>query len=125
MRQKMRDHLLPRGLEEAENPIFHLKHSVGAIVDIEFLVQYAVLAWSHQYPILADYTDNIRILECLQQVGLFSGSGGQALIDAYKAYRARAHRLSLLQQPSEVPMIEFERQRRSVMAKWSELLNQP
>lgn len=122
MRQKMRDHLLPKGLEEGEIPIFHLKHGVGAIVDIEFMVQYAVLAWSHQYPILADYTDNIRILETLQQLGLFSKADAQALIDAYKAYRARAHRLSLLQLPSEVPMNEFEQQRQLVMAKWSELL---
>ncbi|MBL4826835.1 MAG: bifunctional [glutamate--ammonia ligase]-adenylyl-L-tyrosine phosphorylase/[glutamate--ammonia-ligase] adenylyltransferase, partial [Spongiibacteraceae bacterium] len=38
MRRKMRDHLMPIGLETAENPIFHLKHGRGAIVDIEFMV---------------------------------------------------------------------------------------
>ncbi len=122
MREKMRDHLLPKGLEEGENPIFHLKHGTGAIVDIEFMVQYAVLAWSHPHPALAVYTDNIRILESLQQAGLFTTADAEALIDAYKAYRAHAHRLSLLQQPSEVPRVEFERHRKVVVSKWLELL---
>ncbi|MEE8058147.1 MAG: bifunctional [glutamate--ammonia ligase]-adenylyl-L-tyrosine phosphorylase/[glutamate--ammonia-ligase] adenylyltransferase [Pseudomonadales bacterium] len=122
MRLKMRDHMLPKGLEQAENPIFHLKHGSGAIVDIEFMVQYAVLAWSHQHPALAVYTDNIRILESLQQAGLFSNADAEALTDAYKAYRAHAHRLSLLQQPSEVPMAKFDYHRRTVVAKWLELI---
>ena len=78
MRQKMRDHLLPKGLEQAEMPIFHLKHGSGAIVDIEFMVQYAVLAWSHQHPALAVYADVIRILESLQQEGLFSAADVEA-----------------------------------------------
>ena len=122
MRQKMRDHLSPKGLEQAENPVFHLKHGSGAIVDIEFMVQYAVLAWSHQYPALAVYTDNIRILESLQQAGLFNPAEAEALTDAYKAYRAHAHRLSLLQQASEVPMAEFESHRQVVMTKWQALM---
>lgn len=123
MRQKMRDHLLPKGLESREPPIFHLKHGTGAIVDIEFMVQYAVLAWADKYPALADYSDNIRILDSLQQQGLFSEDQSQALIDAYKAYRSHAHRLSLLEQPSEVLAKDYEQYRQAVIAKWSELMN--
>jgi glutamate-ammonia-ligase adenylyltransferase len=122
MRQKMRDHLLPKGLEQAQTPILHLKHGSGGIVDIEFMVQYAVLAWAHQYPALAVYTDNIRILESLQHAGLFSEDEAVALIDAYKAYRAHVHRLSLLEQPAELPMLEFELERSSVLSKWLDLM---
>nr|WP_235015437.1 bifunctional [glutamate--ammonia ligase]-adenylyl-L-tyrosine phosphorylase/[glutamate--ammonia-ligase] adenylyltransferase [Oceanicoccus sp. KOV_DT_Chl] len=122
MRQKMRDHLLPKDLELAEPPIFHLKHGTGAIVDIEFMVQYAVLAWSHQYPALAVYTDNIRILEALNSAGLFNAAETEALIDAYKAYRAHVHRLSLLQRPCEVPLAEFEQHRSAVISKWLDLM---
>ncbi len=122
MRQKMRDHLLPKELESADPPIFHLKHGTGAIVDIEFMVQYAVLAWSHQYPALAVYTDNIRILQSLQQQRLFIEAEAQALIDAYKAYRSHVHRLSLQQQPNQVLMSEYESQRQLVISKWSQLM---
>ena len=122
MRQKMRDHLLPKGLEQADPPIFHLKHGTGAIVDIEFMVQYAVLAWSHQHPALAVYTDNIRILEALQQQGLFPDAEVAALTDAYKAYRAHAHRLSLQQQPNEVAWEHFAQHREAVTAAWLQVI---
>ncbi|ARN73899.1 bifunctional [glutamate--ammonia ligase]-adenylyl-L-tyrosine phosphorylase/[glutamate--ammonia-ligase] adenylyltransferase [Oceanicoccus sagamiensis] len=122
MRQKMRDHLLPKGLEQANPPIFHLKHGTGAIVDIEFMVQYAVLAWSHQHPALAVFTDNIRILEALQQAGLFSIAEAEALTEAYKAYRAHAHRLSLQQQASEVPLADFAQHRAAVVTKWLQVI---
>lgn len=65
MRHKMREHLLPKGLEQRQPPVFHLKQGRGAIVDIEFMVQYAVLVWSHQHPALSEISDNIRILEIL------------------------------------------------------------
>lgn len=122
MRKKMRDHLMPKGLETKENPIFHLKHGTGAIVDIEFMVQYAVLAWSHRFPALAVYTDNIRVLESLEREGLFSQRQSEALIDAYKAYRSQVHRLSLQQCSSEALISEFAVHRQAVMDKWNELI---
>ncbi|MEE4659010.1 MAG: bifunctional [glutamate--ammonia ligase]-adenylyl-L-tyrosine phosphorylase/[glutamate--ammonia-ligase] adenylyltransferase, partial [Halieaceae bacterium] len=68
MREKMRTHLLSARAEAGGR--FHLKQGVGGIVDIEFMVQYAVLAWSHKHPRLAHWTDNIRILETLSSEGL-------------------------------------------------------
>ena len=69
MRAKMRDNLGTRvthagTAEQAFDATaeFNLKHA-GGIVDIEFMVQYAALAWSHQHPELLRYTDNIRILD--------------------------------------------------------------
>jgi len=122
MRGKMREHLLPAGLESRDPPIFHLKHGSGAIVDIEFMVQYAVLAWAEQYPALAVYSDNIRILDALAHEGLINELQTQALIDAYKAFRARAHRLSLLGQPSEVPAADYHQQRQAVLDSWAALM---
>ena len=51
MRYKMRKHLL--SVAKVKEGEFHLKQSEGGIVDIEFMVQYAVLAWSHRVPELA------------------------------------------------------------------------
>jgi glutamate-ammonia-ligase adenylyltransferase len=38
-------------------------------VDIEFMVQYAVLAWSPGEPELARWSDNVRILDTLAGTG--------------------------------------------------------
>jgi glutamate-ammonia-ligase adenylyltransferase len=117
MRQKMREHLgadtSPANLAKSNRSIarqsenesgsektvlFHLKQDAGGIVDIEFMVQYAVLAWSHKQANLAEYTDNIRILEQLQSSACVNGEQGSSLIDIYQAYRAVTHRLALQEQ---------------------------
>lgn len=122
MRDKMREHLLPKPPKPDRESIFHLKQGAGGIVDIEFMVQYAVLAWSHQHPALAQFTDNIRILEALQQVGLFEAAEAEALISAYKAYRTQVHRLSLQQQAGVLPLADVKKQRGVVIKMWQELL---
>jgi len=123
MRKKMRDHLLPAGLESGEKPLFHLKHGSGGIVDIEFMVQYAVLAWSHEHPALSVYTDNIRILEALKDEGLLSEDEAKALIESYIDFRSEAHRHSLQQLPGQVPREQFAEQSQAVIDKWQQLMS--
>jgi [glutamine synthetase] adenylyltransferase / [glutamine synthetase]-adenylyl-L-tyrosine phosphorylase len=94
---------------------------MGGIVDIEFMVQYAVLAWSHQVPELARWSDNVRILETLGREGLFEQQDCEALTQAYLAYRSAAHQLSLQQQPGTAPAGSFVAERAAVTAKWQEL----
>ena len=101
--------------------LFDLKQDAGGIVDIEFMVQYAALAWSHHYPELLRYTDNIRILDGLGAANLLSAADVQLLQEAYKAYRAAAHRLALQKQPGKVPGDQFLEQRRDVRRLWAEL----
>ena len=72
-----------------------LKREVGGIVDIEFMVQYIVLAWAAEYPSLADWTDNVRILDTAATVGLLEGDTAAALKQAYLALRAERHREAL------------------------------
>ena len=119
MREKMRKHLLSN--ERPEEGEFHLKQGVGGIVDIEFMVQYAVLAWSHREPELARWSDNVRILETLGREGLFERQECEALTQAYLAYRSAAHQLSLQQQPGVVPAGSFVESRAAVAAKWQQL----
>jgi glutamate-ammonia-ligase adenylyltransferase len=77
MRAKMRDNLGSKSTAagtganafEATAP-FDIKQDAGGIVDIEFMVQYAALAWSETHPPLLRWTDNIRILEELEHEGL-------------------------------------------------------
>ena len=119
MREKMREHLLPK--EDAEDGEFNLKQGSGGIVDIEFMVQYAVLAWSHRVPELARWSDNVRILDTLGREGLFEQQECDALTQAYLAYRSAAHQLSLQQQPGTAPQGSFVEARAAVSKKWRQL----
>jgi glutamate-ammonia-ligase adenylyltransferase len=124
MRQKMRVQLRPRDTETGAHPWLDLKQGSGAIVDIEFITQYAVLAWANAHPALAHWTDNIRILETLQQEGLLQAEQADGLIDAYKSYRAAVHRLNLAQLPGRVPLEDFSVERQIVMTQWRQLFGE-
>lgn len=100
---------------------FDLKQDAGGIVDIEFMVQYAALAWSREHPALLRYTDNIRILEGLEEAGLIPASDASLLREVYKIYRSAAHRQALQNQAGVVPGDQFETQRREVMRVWGEM----
>lgn len=113
MREKMRAHLSSPGQEG-----FDLKQDSGGIADIEFIVQYYVLAYSHQYPELAKWQDNVRILETLQLNAIISEQDAQALCDAYLTYRNRNHRL-VLQQENRLPdSLQYNDLRQKVSAIW-------
>ncbi|WP_372781694.1 bifunctional [glutamate--ammonia ligase]-adenylyl-L-tyrosine phosphorylase/[glutamate--ammonia-ligase] adenylyltransferase [Litorivivens sp.] len=119
MRERMRTHLASGGSGE-KNGQFELKQGLGGIVDIEFMVQYAVLAQAHRYPSLTRYTDNIRILESLQAEGLLDEMQALALIDAYKTFRSFVHRSSLQEEKGLAPAAEVADHRRVVMAQWQQ-----
>ena len=96
MRQRMRDQLATpsAGRPEDGSEIlgkFDLKHDAGAIVDIEFMVQYAVLAWAPRHDGLVRWTDVMRLLDELESAGVMPESEVEALQRAYLAFRAAVH----------------------------------
>jgi glutamate-ammonia-ligase adenylyltransferase len=117
MREKMRKHLG----QATKDGKFSLKQGVGGIVDIEFMVQFAVLAWSHNHPELTRWSDSIRILESLAQCGLLSEQKTSQLIDAYKRYRSAGHLLQLQNQLPEIASTEFLEYREIVTTQWQTL----
>lgn len=121
MRRKMRDHLDRSGTDDEENAVFDLKQGAGGIVDIEFMVQYAVLAWANRYPELATYTDNIRILGVLAETELFSQQTVVSLIEAYKTYRVMSHRLALQEHKGAAPSEDVADIRATVIEAWNQL----
>ena len=128
MRAKMRDNLGTRltAAGTAQNAFeatvpFDLKQDAGGIVDIEFMVQYAALAWSREHPELLRYTDNIRILEGLEQAGLMPASDASLLREAYKAFRAVAHRQALQKEAGVVSGDQLVEARRDVRRIWAQL----
>lgn len=128
MRAKMRDNLGTKATAAgtAANAFeatasFDLKQDAGGIVDIEFMVQYAALAWSQSHPPLLRWTDNIRILEELEHAGLMPAEDASLLREAYKAYRSAAHRQALQKDAGVIPGDQFAEERRQVMRIWREL----
>ncbi|WP_419832679.1 bifunctional [glutamate--ammonia ligase]-adenylyl-L-tyrosine phosphorylase/[glutamate--ammonia-ligase] adenylyltransferase [Endozoicomonas atrinae] len=120
MRQKMREHLGTRPTATSSNSggVFHLKHDPGGIVDIEFLMQFAVLRYSSQHPSLLKWTDNVRISEELETVGLLSKDDAYQLREAYKTFRLCIHQKAL---QNEDPLAEeavAESLRQNVISIW-------
>ena len=117
MREKMRRHL-----DKNDGETFSLKQSTGGIVDIEFMVQFVVLAKSHDYPDLTRWNDNIRILEMLEKNGVLPSSQTERLIEVYKTYRSAVHSRQLQGRPAEVTVTEFKEERREIIRLWQSLL---
>ena len=120
MREKMRQHLGSKNTDKTENPVFHLKHDRGGIVDIEFLVQYLVLQHSHQYPDLHTFTDNIRILDAVEKHNLLSHEQAEQLREAYKEFRATGHRQTLQDRSSTLSDNALKDYRDAVATIWQE-----
>ena len=117
MRRKMRD-----SLDRGDDEHFHVKHGAGGLVDIEFIVQYAVLRWAHEYPDLTEWTDNARLLERLSSHRLLPAGAAEQLWNAYQVYRGVVHRRALQEGGSVVPVGQLDEERAMVRDIWSGLM---
>lgn len=129
MRKKMRSSLGTKGTGggtclgtwNAQHQ-FHMKRDAGGIVDIEFITQYAVLAWSHQFPALLTWSDNIRILMELEKAQLLPEEICQKLRRIYQTYRKTLHLRALQNLRSSLTSDQFHEERRTVIAIWDHLM---
>jgi glutamate-ammonia-ligase adenylyltransferase len=101
---------------------FDLKKDPGGITDIEFMVQYSVLAHAHAHPRLIEFTDNVRNLEALATAGILEADDADFLADAYRTFRDTLHALSLQGAGSDVSMDEFVSEREGVQQIWRTLM---
>ena len=113
MRERMR-----ADLNRPDPVLFDLKQDPGGIVDIEFLVQYLVLAHAHRYPELVRWTDNVRLIQTLIGSAVLNEYTAHVLKHAYLIYRAAAHQLGLQEKPARVPAEKFERLRQRIRQIW-------
>ena len=91
MRERMRTELGSKDPQQT----FDLKQDRGGVADIEFLVQYAVLRYSHNYPELTVWSDNMRQLDSLSVLNLFSPATVSLLQNAYRYLRREIHHATL------------------------------
>ena len=88
-----------RGKMYAAHPnasgLFDVKHDRGGMIDIEFIVQYLVLAHSHQHHALTRNLGNIALLRIAADLGLIAASLAESARDAYREFRRIQHALRL------------------------------
>jgi len=102
--------------------LFDIKQGRGGIADIEFMVQYGVLSWACDHPNLLVHTDNVRLLAGLAEAGVVPAPEAELLADAYRAFRARTHRLTLQEQSTVVDENELADYRHAVSRWWDEFM---
>ena len=98
---------------------FDVKHSPGGMVDIEFVVQFLVLAHSAQHPELRGNAGNIALLQRAQACGLLPGQTGDNAALAYRALRQIQHRARLNEEPTQVDMEQAKFEREAGLALWA------
>jgi glutamate-ammonia-ligase adenylyltransferase len=89
MRRKMHDG------HPNDSGLFDIKHDAGGMVDIEFMVQYLVLAHAHRHPALRANSGNLALLRLAGELGLIDAGLAAQACDIYRALRAVQHKMRL------------------------------
>jgi glutamate-ammonia-ligase adenylyltransferase len=111
--------------QEAHDPgLFNLKHDPGGMIDVEFMVQYAVLRWAHDHPELTRHRANIPLLEALEQRGLMSPADAGLLRNAYREYLGAEQRQKLRERKPLVAAAGLGDTPARVAAVWRKLIEQ-
>ena len=117
MRRRMRSEL-----SRSQGGEFDIKQDAGGMADIEFLVQYWVLAHAAEHPDLVEYSDNVRQLEALARNGLVPGATADRIKSIYLNLRGSAHELALIGSGRVVSGDAFAEERAWIRGLWSEVL---
>ncbi|WP_348760954.1 bifunctional [glutamate--ammonia ligase]-adenylyl-L-tyrosine phosphorylase/[glutamate--ammonia-ligase] adenylyltransferase [uncultured Salinisphaera sp.] len=100
MRTRMRDYK-----DESTADELDVKQMAGGLIDIEFLAQFAALAYGQRFNEIVRFTDAIRILESMESAEIWALDDVQCLTRAYRDYRRIAHGAALQEQRA---MIDIE-----------------
>jgi glutamate-ammonia-ligase adenylyltransferase len=93
------------------------------MVDIEFVVQYLVLAHAHAHPQLTRNAGNIALLQIAADAGLIAPGLALQAADAYREYRRLQHQVRLTGAAHARVDAEAEAPRRAaVQSLWNAVL---
>lgn len=117
MRKKMHDGHPNR------SELFDLKHDDGGMVDIEFIVQFLVLAHAREHPELLDNAGNIALLGRAGKAGLIDAGLAERVAAAYRRFRQLQHALRLNDaRYARVEPDEVAAERDDVRALWNAVI---
>ena len=114
MRARMR-----KQLDKSDRNLFDIKQGQGGIGDIEFLVQYLVLANARAQHSGIEWADNIRQLDALAAAGCLDSETASRLQEIYREYRSHVHHLLLDEREALVAQDDFKQQRQYVADTWA------
>ncbi len=102
--------------------LFDLKHDPGGMVDIEFTVQYLVLAHAHAHAQLTRNAGNIALLKLAAELGRIPVAIAEGAAEAYREYRRLQHQVRLQgAREARVPPEPHAARRDLVGALWREV----
>ncbi|MDA1342961.1 MAG: bifunctional [glutamate--ammonia ligase]-adenylyl-L-tyrosine phosphorylase/[glutamate--ammonia-ligase] adenylyltransferase, partial [Proteobacteria bacterium] len=125
MREKMREALDARSASQFDLNLFDLKQGKGGIADIEFIVQFLILANAEKISELCKFTDNIRQLEGLAWHGIISPDESEALKTAFCTYRDIGHKQVLQGDKALIDVEEVSGLREKVEGIWGGIFDVP
>ncbi|MEO8101473.1 MAG: bifunctional [glutamate--ammonia ligase]-adenylyl-L-tyrosine phosphorylase/[glutamate--ammonia-ligase] adenylyltransferase [Betaproteobacteria bacterium] len=116
MRDKMRAEKKDRAHQ------LDLKHTRGGMVDVEFIVQYIILAYSHEHPEFLGNLGNFALLTRAAALGIIDENHAAIVGKAYLAYRERQHRARNNNEAKTwVGLDELADERHAVVEVWKSL----
>ncbi|GIS91124.1 MAG: hypothetical protein CM1200mP20_11650 [Pseudomonadota bacterium] len=97
---------------------YDLKLDKGGLVDIEFLVQFWVLRWAADYPVLSEPRDNRSITRRLIDLGCLDPDTGRRLIEILDDYLATENRLKLQEKAPLIAQSDLVEERNWIHTLW-------
>jgi glutamate-ammonia-ligase adenylyltransferase len=107
--------------DEAQASQFDVKHGPGGMVDVEFAVQFLVLAQGARHPELLANVGNIALLHRAQACGLLPAPVGDNAAMAYRNLRQIQHRARLNEEPTQVDVAQALIERDAGLALWAQV----
>jgi [glutamine synthetase] adenylyltransferase / [glutamine synthetase]-adenylyl-L-tyrosine phosphorylase len=104
--------------------LFDIKHDRGGMIDIEFAIQFLVLAYSQQHGSFTKNLGNIALLGMAAETGLIPAALAESCREAYREFRRLQHALRLSgAQYARVPADGVARQVAAVKELWRAVLS--
>ena len=120
MRRTMRDGHPNR------SALFDVKHDEGGMVDIEFIVQFLVLAHAHRHAKLVLNHGNIALLGYAAELGLIAAPLAGEVQAAYRTFRRIQHQLRLKgENYARVPPETVQAEAAATQRLWAAVLGEP
>jgi glutamate-ammonia-ligase adenylyltransferase len=108
------------------SPLFDVKHDPGGMVDIEFIVQFLVLAHAHDHQALTRNAGNIALLQAAGSLSLIPAALAVTVADAYRDFRRLQHAVRLTGAAhARVDAAPEAARRAAVTALWATVFGAP
>jgi len=99
---------------------FDVKHDRGGMVDVEFMVQYLILAYAHQHPELINNVGNAALLRRAGAAGLIDATLANSVAEGYARLRRLQHRERLQGAPeARIDPLEGAETQRTITTLWN------